>query len=298
MSAVNLADYQPRFAGASSSVQDALQGCFAEAIQVMGPKGLKSYLEGAYALYSLGKGDDLLASYLEEIPLVVREIGEGIITEIIASLLKMASQTSAPVLALMLSSLPQVAQRMADHDLFIGYLRLVERTMALAPRGLRPLFKNIPQLAGKLTLGGLRRWVMYGAETYRRDFKAQVAYFALESADAIKMLEHERRGTLFVDNHRKLQFYLRAFYNREFFMRPTAGDYETKEGAKPYIAQGVMHIPDAYDNYQSISGIDCYRAVCAHAAAHIIHTRSVFDRSALNQLQVACVALMEICAWI
>ena len=95
-----------------------------------------------------------------------------------------------------------------------------------------------------------------------------------------------------------LQFYLRAFYNRDFFLRPTAGDYETKKGLKPYIEYGVMHIPDAYDDYQHasgkiVSGIDCYRAVCSHAAAHIMETESAFKGDSLNPLQVACVSLIE-----
>ena len=59
-----------------------------------------------------------------------------------------------------------------------------------------------------------------------------------------------------------------------------------------------MHIPDAYDDHQHssgkvIPGIDCYRAVCAHAAAHIIETTSSFKGDSLNPLQVACISLIE-----
>ena len=163
---------------------------------------------------------------------------------------------------------------------------------------MRPMLNNIDQLTSKLTLGGLRRWVLYGAETFKRDFKAQIAYFELSSMESIQILEQERRGTLFIDNQRKLQFYLRAFYNRDFFLRPTSGDYETKKGLRPYIEYGVMHIPDAYDDYKHASGrivpgIDCYRAVCAHAAAHIMETRVAFKGDDLNPLQVACVSLIE-----
>jgi hypothetical protein len=59
-----------------------------------------------------------------------------------------------------------------------------------------------------------------------------------------------------------------------------------------------MHIPDAYDDYKHASGrivpgIDCYRAVCAHAAAHIMETKVAFKGDDLNPLQVACVSLIE-----
>ena len=230
--------------------------------------------------------------------MVVKEVGESIIGEIVLSTMKMSSQTSASVLALMLSSLPTVAKRMSDLDLMKSYLRLLERMISLAPRGMRPMLSHIDQLTSKLTLGGLRRWVLYGAETFNRDFKAQIAYFELSSAESMQILEQERRGTLFIDNQRKLQFYLRAFYNRDFFLRPTSGDYETRKGLRPYIEYGIMHIPDAYDDYihasgKVVSGVDCYRAVCAHAAAHIIQTTSAFKGDDLNPLQVACISLIE-----
>jgi len=298
MSAVQLSDFEQKFQDSSNILHDALAGSFVEASKVMSPNGLKIYLDGAGALHAMGKGEDMVISFLEETPMVVREVGESIIGEIVFSIMKMSSQTSSSILVLMIASLPNVARRMSDFDLLKGYLRLMERMIALAPRGMRPMLNNIDQLTSKLTLGGLRRWVLYGAESFKRDFKAQIAYFELSSAESIKILEQERRGTLFIDNQRKLQFYLRAFYNRDFFLRPTSGDYETKKGLRPYIEYGVMHIPDAYDDYKHASGrivpgIDCYRAVCAHAAAHIMETRVAFKGDDLNPLQVACISLIE-----
>ena len=298
MSAVQLSDFEQKFRNSSDILHDALAGSFVEASKVMSPNGLKVYLDGAGALHAMGKGEDMVISFLEETPMVVREVGESIIGEIVFSIMKMSSQTSSSVLVLMIASLPNVARRMSDFDLLKGYLRLMERMIALAPRGMRPMLNNIDQLTSKLTLGGLRRWVLYGAESFKRDFKAQIAYFELSSAESMRILEQERRGTLFIDNQRKLQFYLRAFYNRDFFLRPTSGDYETKKGLRPYIEYGVMHIPDAYDDYKHASGrivpgIDCYRAVCAHAAAHIMETRVAFKGDDLNPLQVACVSLIE-----
>lgn len=254
MSSVQLSDFEEKFQDPSDVLNDALNGCFIEASKVMSPNGLKVYLDAAGALHAMGKGEDLVISFLEETPMVVKEVGESIIGEIVFSIMKMTSQTSAAVIVLMISSLPNVAKRMSDFDLMKSYLRLLERMITLAPRGMRPMLNNIDLLTSKLTLGGLRRWVLYGAETFKRDFKAQIAYFELSSAESLEILEQERRGTLFIDNQRKLQFYLRAFYNRNFFLRPTSGDYDTKRGLRPYIEYGVMHIPDAFDDFKHASG--------------------------------------------
>ena len=294
---IELQSYKDKFTNSSHIVQDALDGCFLEASRVMSSNGLSTYLEGAYALYNLGKSEDLIVTYLEETPLVAKEVGEAIISEIIMSVLKMSSQTSTAILSLMLSSLPFVASRVTDLDLLKDYLKLLEKMIALSPRGVRPMLEHIEELMSKLTLGGLRRWALYGTNAHRRDLKTLEAYFSLQSADALKVLEGERRGTLFVDAHRKLQFYLRAFFDREFFLRPTSGDYENKEGIKAYIEQGIIFIPDAYDDYENITGSDCYRATTAHCAAHIIHTKKAFEAShngfMLNSLQMACVSLLE-----
>tara|TARA_Y100000741_G_scaffold131929_1_gene99339 strand:- start:86 stop:943 length:858 start_codon:yes stop_codon:yes gene_type:complete len=254
MSSIQISDFKDKFSNPSDILQDALNGSFLEASKVMTPSGLKVFLDGAGALHALGKGEDMVISFLEETPMVVKEVGESIIGEIIFSIMKMTTKTSTAVIVLMLSSLPNVAKRMSDFDLFKGYLRLLERMITLAPRGMRPMLNNIDLLTSRLTLGGLRRWILYGAETFNRDFNAQIAYFELSSSESLKILEQERRGTLFIDNQRKLQFYLRAFYNRDFFLRPTSGDYDTKKGLKPYIEYGVMHIPDAYDDFQHPSG--------------------------------------------
>ena len=61
----------------------------------------------------------------------------------------------------------------------------------------------------------------FWCQAYRRDFNNLTAYFALESADSRAMLEKERRGVLFVRVQRKLNFYLRALWGRDFFIRPT-----------------------------------------------------------------------------
>ncbi len=298
MRSVQLSDFEQKFQSPTGILRGALEGGFVEASKVMSQSGLKVYLDGAGALHATGKSEDMVISFLEEIPMVVKEVGESIIGEIVFSIMKMSSKTPSSVLVLMIASLPNVSKRMSDFDLLKGYLRLMERMTSLAPRGIRPMLNNIDQLTSMLTLGGLRRWALYGAESFNRDFKAQIAYFELSSKESIQILEQERRGTLFIHNQRKLQFYLRAFYNRDFYLRPTSGDFENKKGLRPYIEYGVMHIPDAYDDYISgsgrvVSGIDCYRAVCAHAAAHIIEAKAFFKGDDLNPLQIACISLIE-----
>ena len=49
---------------------------------------------------------------------------------------------------------------------------------------------------------------------------------------------------LFIETQRKLNFYLRALWGRDFFLRPTGADYTD---FKPYIEKHIVHMPDAVD---------------------------------------------------
>jgi hypothetical protein len=144
---------------------------------------------------------------------------------------------------------------------------------------------------------------MWGAQAYKTDFDGQVNYFSLKSSDSQSVLQQERKGTLFVDVQRRLNIYLRAMWGRDFFMRPTAGDYESRDGLKPFIENFSVHIPDAYDDVQfqtdqtpagvKVSGAEVYRAVVNHCAAHLVFTRDPLSSQDLSATQKAVIEVFE-----
>jgi hypothetical protein len=232
-------------------------------------------------------------SYVQEMPDVAKEIGEDIIPDIVHAMMKLSSHTSGSVITLMIAEMPLVARRLGDADVVRGYLKLLHNLAGKAPRGLRPMMENLDELLSKLTLGGLRRWALWGAQAHQRDLDGQMAYFGLKTDSSRSVLQKERRGTLFVDNQRKLNFYLRALWARAFFMRPTSGDYESKAGLKPFIENFQIHLPDAYDAFRGISGMDVYRAAAAHCAAHMVHTTEPISAEQLSQAQMKFIELFE-----
>ena len=287
---INLEDYAPCIQKAAPEVADTLEATFHDAARVMSPAGLHDYMEGAKGLCNLGRGHDVVLSYLEEMPAVVQECGEDIIRDCIEAAMKLSSMTSGQVIALLFASLPTAARRLGDPELLRGYLTLIHQLSAKAARGLRPMLGNIDQLLSMLTLSGLRRWANFGADAYRRDLDNLVKYFNLESADSKKMLQKERRGTLFVDTQRKLNFYLRALWGRDFFLRPTAADHE---GFRPYCEDHIIHLPDAVDAIGAVSGLEVYRAQSAHLAAHLSYTNTAIPCEDLSPAQMFFVGLFE-----
>jgi hypothetical protein len=307
---IDLKDYHAQLDGLDQHIRGTLEGSFAEAARVMSPQGLHNWLEGAKGLSQLGRGNDLVVTYIQAMPAVVKEVGEDVLTDCITGAMKLASMVSGEVIQLLFDTLPTAANRLGDAELLRGYLNLIHQLSAKVPRGLRPMLAHLDELFAKLTLGGLRRWALWGAQAHLRDFPAQIAYFDLKSADSQAMLQKERRGTLFIDSQRKLNFYLRAFWGRDFFLRPTSGDYEAREGYKPFIETRIIHLPDAYDDYAAhgsvnaagdrtsgaatgISGRELYRAAAAHAAAHLVYTREPLSMEQLNPVQMFLIGLFE-----
>ncbi|HRB22097.1 MAG TPA: VWA domain-containing protein, partial [Nitrosomonas sp.] len=78
-----------------------------------------------------------------------------------------------------------------------------------------------------------------------------------------------------------------------FFMKPTSGDFETREGYKPFIENYFIHLPDAYDNVGDISAVEVYRAAAAHAAAHLVETKQPISAESLNPMQMAVISVIE-----
>jgi len=204
--------------------------------------------------------------------------------------MKLASMTSGQVIALLFSSLPTASRRLGDAELLRGYLTLIHQLSSTAARGVRPMLNHIDELLSKLTLSGLRRWANFGAQAYRRDFKNLTAYFNLESPDSLAVLQKERRGTLFIDTQRKLNFYLRALWGRDFFLRPTGADYTD---FRPYIEARILHMPDAVDAIGDIGGLELYRATAAHMAAHLCYSDSRISAEQLSPAQMYFIGFIE-----
>lgn len=280
-----------------ASARELLERHWADASKVFSARGLDNYVKGAAALHGLGRGDGLVHTWIEAAPQVAREVGEDAVSELAAAALSMASRTSGAVIERVLGTAPTAARRLADSALFLQYLQFLNTLLAQAPRGLRPMLGQLDVLLGQLTLGGLRRWATWGAQAHRTQFEEQIRYFGLESRDSLAMLQQERKGTLLVDVQRRIHMYLRALWGRDFYLRPTAGDFGAREGYRPFVEDYVIHLPDAYDAFAGPAGTveatELYRAAAAHAAAHMVYTREPVSAQALSAWQMAVLGVLE-----
>ena len=295
---INLADYAELLEDLSPHSQAALQANWHDAAKVFSPRGLDNYLKGACAIRGLGKGDSLVEAWIVEAPQVAKEVGEDVVGDLATAALSLASRTSGAVIELLLATSATAANRLGDAQLFLNYLQFINTLISQAPRGVRPMLEKLEVLFQQLTLGGLRRWALWGAHAHRTNYEEQIKYFSLDSKESLAMLQKERKGTLLVDVQRRINMYLRALWARDFFMRPTSGDFESREGYRPYIEEYLLHLPDAFDDFASegheaVSGLELYRAAAAHCAAHVVETKYPISAEALNPMQMAVIGVIE-----
>jgi len=295
---IKLEDYAELLEDLTPHTRDALNASWHEATKVFSPRGLDNYLKGVSAIRGLGRGDSLVETWIENAPQVAKEVGEDVVADLATVALTLASKTSGAVIELLLASAPTAASRLGDAELFLKYLQFINTLLAQAPRGVRPMLDKLEVLFQHLTLGGLRRWALWGAHAHRTNYEEQIKYFGLESKESLAMLQKERKGTLLIDVQRRINMYLRALWARDFFMRPTSGDFESREGYRPYIEDYLLHMPDAFDDWtvegqEPVSGLELYRAAAAHCAAHVVETKQPISAEALNPMQMAVIAVIE-----
>jgi hypothetical protein len=322
-----LEDYAELLDELTEHTKSVLHANWHDATKVFSPRGLDTYLKGAAAIRGLGRGDSLVEAWLENAPQVAKEVSEDVIGDLVTASLSLASRTSGSVIELLLATAPTAANRLGDAELFLKYLQFINTLIAQAPRGVRPMLDKLEVLFQHLTLGGLRRWALWGAHAHRTNYEEQIAYFSLESKESLAVLQKERKGTLLVDVQRRINMYLRALWARDFFMRPTSGDFESREGYRPYIEGYLLHLPDAFDDFilpapasgggaggegvsgrapspgstshplpegeGKVGGLELYRATAAHCAAHMVETQQPISAEALNPLQMAVISVIE-----
>ncbi len=261
-------------------VEAVFPDCLAEARQVLGESGLDVYLESASFLGRMGRGAEPMLAFLEEAPRLVRVAGEDIMGEVRDFAYHLSCHTNGPAIVPFLQTLAPVAERLKTPALFRRYIEIVRdfahRTSGSVHGGhttfpspsLPDFLLQAPRLLSLVTIEGLQNWIDYGIRHYLDHPERQRDYFQLQSADAHAVLQRERHGTLFIDNERRLELYLRACWFEDERLIPYSLAFDELRRPTPYYDETGFRIPDVYDDRGGVSGIDRYRLALAHMAGH------------------------------
>lgn len=300
----NVQRYRDKLKCSFGQIEDCFEDYLYDALTSLSEKGVEQYLSGASLICMIGRGWEPVSIYLEEMPQMAKKLGEPILEMISKAVWDMSRTPNGKSIPPFMQCLPEAARRLGSleqmrHFIDILFQMMESTTTSVhghhkthASQGLPELLNQIPYLLNQLSLAGLKNWIEYGARNYVNHPERQKNYFRLQSADSRAMLQRERHGTLFMDNERNLDMYLRALWQDESYFVPYSMGFAESIKPVPYYDQLGIRIPDVYDDLNGVSGIDRYRVAIAHIAAHrkwttpiIADNFSPFQRLAIEHLE-------------
>ena len=280
-------------------LDEAFAACMQDALALLSEEGINDYLDGASLVCKIGRGFDPVLTYLEEMPVLAHRLGEELLSQVSQAVWKMSRTPNGRSIPAFLQALPEACRRFGSTESVTNYIAIVfdmmERTTGsihgfhttIPSPGLPKLLEQMPYLMSQLALGGLKNWIEYGIRNYGNHPQRQEEYFALESADSKAMLQHERHGTLFTHHARKLNLYLKACWENTDYLVPYSVDFRDMRQQQPYFDDFGIRIPDVFDDAQGVTGLDRYRAVLAHMAAHQRWTHKIVADNLSPQQRMA-----------
>ncbi|NQU57266.1 MAG: hypothetical protein HQ513_08520, partial [Rhodospirillales bacterium] len=301
-----LADYRGQLKCSFTELDDIFADCMEGAVINLSDRGLREYLSGASLICSIGRGVEPVLVYLEEMPEVAAKLGEGMLSLVSETVWTISRTPNGNAIPPLLNTIAEVARRLGSLEHLCRYMDIIldmmERSTGsihghhttIPSPALPTLLNQMPTLLQQLSLGGLNNWIDYGIRAYGNHPERQQEYFSLQSPDSRAVLQRERHGTLFADHERNMDLYMKALWDEKTHFVPYSTGFDELRKPMPYYDELGIRVPDVYDARETISGIDRYRALLAHIAAHRRWTVAIFADN-FSPFQRLAVEVLEDC---
>ncbi|MEZ5476328.1 MAG: VWA domain-containing protein [Thiolinea sp.] len=275
-----LAGYQTQYACGFEKAQQLFPEFLGHALKVLEFRAIGEYVDGARFLCKMGMGVEPSLVYLEKMPEVAAHLGDKSLKMVADYCYKLVRSPNKKSVLPFLNSLGSVCRRIDSTDDLQRYFELLDAYVKgtetvihghhslYESAGMTPLLESMPQLMGKLTLGGIANFIDYGVRNYAHHPEQQIEYFSLKSADAKAIMQRQRQGVLFRDIERHLEMLKSSLWDcaLPFAVFSTAFDQVRKP--TPYLDGKLIAVPDVLDTDSGVSGLDRYRALLVHLMAH------------------------------
>ncbi len=304
MNETELQNYRDKLKCSFEQIEECFEDYTLDALRNVSNEGVEQYFKGASLVCMIGRGWEPVMIYLEEMPGIAQSLGEPMLEIVSSAVWKMSRTPNGNSIPPFMQCLPEAARRLGSQEQMEHYLEIMFDFMesttgsihghhtTFASPGLPELLKQTPYLLNQLSLEGLKNWVEYGARNYNNHPERQKDYFSLQSADSKAMLQRERHGTLYMDNDRQLDMYLRGLWEDNSYFVPYSLGFDELRKPVPYYDALGIRVPDVYDDRNGVSGINRYRVTIAHIAAHrrwssvlVADNLSPFQRIAAEHLE-------------
>jgi len=304
MQEADLQAYREKLKCSFPQIEDCFEDYVKDALRNLSNAGIDQYLSGASLICMIGRGWEPVSIYLEEMPVMAKNLGEPILEIVSKTVWDLSRSPNGKAIPPFMQCLPEASRRLGTLEQMQHFFEILDEMVEAtttsvhghhkthSSQGFPVLLEHIPYLLSQLSLEGLKNWIEYGTRNYKTHPERQKDYFSLQSADSKAMLQRERHGTLFMDYERQLDMFLRAMWEDESYFVPYSLGFDELRKPVPYFDSRGIRVPDVYDDLDGVSGIDRYRVTIAHMAAHrrwsgllVADNLSPFQRIAAEHLE-------------
>ena len=306
-----LTAYREQLKCSFEQLDSVFSDCMNDAYARLSERGREDYLAGASLICSIGRGFEPVLVYLEEMPEVAEKLGEGMLSLVSETVWTLSRTPNGKAIPPFLDTIAVASRRLGSHDHMCHYidmmLDMMDRTTGsihgfhatMPSPGLPEFLNQVPYLLNQLSLEGVKNWIEFGVVAYPDHPERQRDYFSLQSPDSRAILHRERHGTLFVDQERKLDLYMTALWQDDSRFVPFSLGFKDVHKPMPYFDDEGVRLPDVYDDISGnggagVKGIDRYRALIAHIAAHRRWSSPIFADN-FSPIQRLAVEVFEDC---
>lgn len=239
-----------------------------------------------------GYGDLVASAYRRAGPSLAVHAGPAFAVEL-ASAVSMVAIRSGRLAASLVPQAALLAARRFDATAMRAWAAAVEDVARRVPDATLPLLENTGRLVAALDAPDFVAFVRMGLHLGGKDAARRRAFFALESGEAIRLVEGRAADGGLAERRQGLGLYLNALWGIAPPMAEVPPDAPEQMRRRPGFFGGGIRLPTAFAGFEGDEAKLLYRAAVAHIGAHHRFTRVKFPATGLKPLQIALVSLIE-----
>ena len=240
-----------------------------------------------------GYGDLVAGAYRRAGPALAARIGPAFAIRLASMVSQVAIRSGRLAASLVPQSALLASRRFQGTTAMEAWASAVEDVARRAPEAVLPLLENTGRLVEALDASDFIAFLRMGMHLADGDAARRRSFFALESAEAIRLVEGRAAGGGLAELRHGLGLYLRALWGIAPPIAEAPPDAPELMRRRPGFGGGGVRLPAAFAGFGEKEAKLLYRAAVAHVGAHHRYTRLKFPAAGVKPLQIALVSLIE-----
>jgi hypothetical protein len=239
-----------------------------------------------------GYGDLVADAYRRYGPRLAAHAGPAFAVRL-ASAVSLAAIRAGRLAASLVPQAALAASQRFDAAGMDAWAAAVEDLSRRAPDAVLPLLENTGRLAASLGAPDFIAFVRMGIHIGDKNPARRRAFFALESGEAIRLVEGPATGGGLAELRHGLGLYLNALWGIAPLIAEAPPEAPEQMRRRPGFGFGGIRLPASVAGFEGAERKLLYRAAVAHIGAHHRFTRTKFAAAGLKPLQIALVSMVE-----